>query len=174
MTSTLVNMQEAVNVTKCQSDCRVNTIVFIALTCVGVFILMMALPAKQQIILRLFLHEHIAHICLFRVVPFKDRELAITLAWVFARIFGMIPGPILMGMAIDSTCTLWKQDPCGVRLVCMRYSISHFAYACMLFGNNVAYYLFTFLLINSIANTCCKCTGISIVRIHLQTNCRKR
>ena len=32
--------------------------------------------------------------------------------WLFLRVFGSIPGPILFGVIIDLTCLLWQTRQC--------------------------------------------------------------
>ena len=46
----------------------------------------------------------------FRVVPDTQRSLALGLQWVFVRLLGTIPGPIIVGKIFDSTCLLWNES----------------------------------------------------------------
>ncbi|XP_063717511.1 solute carrier organic anion transporter family member 4A1-like isoform X2 [Symsagittifera roscoffensis] len=48
--------------------------------------------------------------CLLRVVPDSQRSLALGLQWVFVRLLGTIPGPIIVGKIFDSTCLLWNES----------------------------------------------------------------
>lgn len=46
---------------------------------------------------------------LFRCFPYHQRPLAIGVQWVLIRTLGSIPGPIIFGLMIDSTCLLWGE-----------------------------------------------------------------
>ncbi|KAI8515511.1 sodium-independent organic anion transmembrane transporter [Branchiostoma belcheri] len=45
-----------------------------------------------------------------RCVPEHQASFAFGLQWMFIRLLGSVPGPILMGAAIDRTCLLWQGD----------------------------------------------------------------
>uniref|UniRef100_A0A914X2S5 Uncharacterized protein n=1 Tax=Plectus sambesii TaxID=2011161 RepID=A0A914X2S5_9BILA len=57
---------------------------------------------------------------ILRVIPFKHRTLGIGVNWTILRLFGFIPGAILFGMMIDTTCLKWQQS-CGERGSCLVY-----------------------------------------------------
>lgn len=50
----------------------------------------------------------------------QQRTLALGFQSVFLRLFGFIPGPIIIGAIFDSACILW-QDECGDRGSCWVY-----------------------------------------------------
>ncbi|XP_074652726.1 solute carrier organic anion transporter family member 4C1-like [Tubulanus polymorphus] len=55
-----------------------------------------------------------------RVVPGKTRTYALGVQWILIRFLGSIPGPILFGVVMDSSCLLW-QDKCDEKGSCMIY-----------------------------------------------------
>ncbi|XP_061479291.1 solute carrier organic anion transporter family member 4C1 isoform X2 [Rhineura floridana] len=73
-------------------------------------------------------------VAILRCVPERTRSFAMGVHMLFLRILGTIPGPILFGVAIDSTCTLWDIDKCGIRGACWTYNNHNMAY--MLVGIN--------------------------------------
>ncbi|XP_077990231.1 solute carrier organic anion transporter family member 4C1-like [Glandiceps talaboti] len=60
-----------------------------------------------------------------RCVPEKQRAFAMGIQSVLMRTFGMIPGPIIVGAAIDSTCILWGES-CGEVGACWVYDTFQF------------------------------------------------
>ncbi|KAM6473200.1 solute carrier organic anion transporter family member 4C1 [Liasis olivaceus] len=71
-------------------------------------------------------------VAILRCVPENHRSFALGVHMLFLRILGTIPGPILFGISIDYTCTLWSIDKCGHTGACWTYNNSKMAY--MLFG----------------------------------------
>uniref|UniRef100_A0A8D0C2Z1 Solute carrier organic anion transporter family member n=1 Tax=Salvator merianae TaxID=96440 RepID=A0A8D0C2Z1_SALMN len=67
-------------------------------------------------------------VAILRCVPDRNRSFALGVQMLFLRIMGTIPGPILFGVAIDSTCTLWDIDNCGVKGACWTYNNHKMAY----------------------------------------------
>ncbi|CAH1251562.1 SLCO4C1 [Branchiostoma lanceolatum] len=55
-----------------------------------------------------------------RCVPESQRSLALGVQTIILRFLGSIPGPIVFGRIIDSTCLLW-QEKCGERGSCWLY-----------------------------------------------------
>ncbi|XP_078070846.1 solute carrier organic anion transporter family member 4C1-like [Mustelus asterias] len=60
-------------------------------------------------------------IAVLRCVPDKQRSFALGIQWLFVRILGTIPGPILFGTVIDISCVLWNEDACGQKGACWTY-----------------------------------------------------
>ncbi|KAJ8321697.1 hypothetical protein KUTeg_000168 [Tegillarca granosa] len=52
-----------------------------------------------------------------------DRAMAMGIVSFSMSLFAFIPGPILFGMLIDSTCRIWNST-CGVRGACSLYNIT--------------------------------------------------
>ncbi|XP_065406321.1 solute carrier organic anion transporter family member 4C1 isoform X1 [Chrysemys picta bellii] len=84
-------------------------------------------------------------VAIFRCVPDKQRSFALGVQSVFLRLVGTIPGPILFGVAIDSTCTLWDVNKCDIKGACWVYDNSKMAY--MLIGISAACKVITILFI---------------------------
>ncbi len=62
-------------------------------------------------------------------------KCCLNLIVLFVFITGAVPGGILFGIVIDSTCILWKTD-CGVQQTCLRYSSHQLTYAMFGLGEN--------------------------------------
>lgn len=50
---------------------------------------------------------------------------------MFLWLLGTIPGPILFGVAIDNSCTLWDVDECKTKGACWVYDNERMAYLLM-------------------------------------------
>ena len=68
-----------------------------------------------------------------RCVDFSRRSLGLGLTWVFIRLLGSIPGPILIGAAIDAACLKWHRN-CDNSRNCLIYDSSRIALAILLFA----------------------------------------
>ncbi|KAJ7335736.1 hypothetical protein JRQ81_013677 [Phrynocephalus forsythii] len=97
---------------KCQSKCTALPWFFSFFFLAVVFTFMAVTPTTVAIL---------------RCVPEKHRSFALGVHMLFLRIFGTIPGPILFGISIDSTCTLWSVDKCGIKGACWTYNNSKMA-----------------------------------------------
>ncbi|XP_078576841.1 uncharacterized protein LOC144862330 [Branchiostoma floridae x Branchiostoma japonicum] len=62
-----------------------------------------------------------------RCVPESQRSLALGVQTIILRFLGSIPGPIVFGKIIDSTCLVW-QEKCGERGSCWIYDKESMAY----------------------------------------------
>ncbi|NWI84515.1 SO4C1 protein, partial [Pitta sordida] len=67
-------------------------------------------------------------VAILRCVPDKQRSFALGVQLVFLRLLGTIPGPILFGVAIDNSCTLWHIDDCQTQGACWVYDNERMAY----------------------------------------------
>ncbi|XP_069748469.1 solute carrier organic anion transporter family member 4C1-like isoform X2 [Narcine bancroftii] len=56
-----------------------------------------------------------------RCVPDNQRSFSLGIDWVFVRLLGAIPGPIIFGTVIDKSCVLWDVDDCGNQGACWTY-----------------------------------------------------
>lgn len=84
-------------------------------------------------------------VAILRCVPDKQRSFALGVQSVFLRLVGTIPGPILFGVAIDSSCTLWDINKCDIKGACWVYDNSKMAY--MLIGISAACKVITIIFI---------------------------
>ncbi|XP_067839009.1 solute carrier organic anion transporter family member 4C1-like [Heptranchias perlo] len=71
-----------------------------------------------------------------RCVPDNQRSFSLGIQWVFVRLLGSIPGPVLFGSVIDESCVLWNEDDCGRQGACWIYDNPKMAY--MLVGISAA------------------------------------
>ncbi|KFQ33087.1 Solute carrier organic anion transporter family member 4C1, partial [Merops nubicus] len=67
----------------------------------------------------------------YRCVPDKQRSFALGVQSVFLRLLGTIPGPILFGVAIDYSCTLWDINECKTKGACWVYDNGRMAFLLM-------------------------------------------
>ncbi|XP_053910994.1 solute carrier organic anion transporter family member 4C1-like isoform X3 [Cuculus canorus] len=70
-------------------------------------------------------------VAILRCVPDKQRSFALGVQEVFLRLLGTIPGPILFGVAIDNSCTLWDFNECKTKGACWVYDNERMAYLLM-------------------------------------------
>ncbi|XP_029428539.1 solute carrier organic anion transporter family member 4C1 [Rhinatrema bivittatum] len=66
-------------------------------------------------------------IAILRCVPDKQRSFALGVQSLFIRLLGSVPGPILFGITIDSSCILWDIDQCERKGACWTYDNSKMA-----------------------------------------------
>ncbi|XP_060072652.1 solute carrier organic anion transporter family member 4C1-like [Ylistrum balloti] len=55
-----------------------------------------------------------------RCIHDKQRTFALGIQWFVVRLLGTVPGPIMFGSVIDSTCLVW-QEKCGEKTSCWIY-----------------------------------------------------
>ena len=60
----------------------------------------------------------------YRCVPFNQRSYALGFQFVFMKLLGYIPSPVLVGAILDTTCLLWSKS-CGIRGACSLYNIDN-------------------------------------------------
>ncbi|XP_069887116.1 solute carrier organic anion transporter family member 4C1 [Dipodomys merriami] len=60
-------------------------------------------------------------VSILRCVNQRQRSLALGIQFMLLRLLGTIPGPIIFGVTIDSTCILWDVNECGTRGACWIY-----------------------------------------------------
>ncbi|XP_046945629.1 solute carrier organic anion transporter family member 4C1 isoform X5 [Lynx rufus] len=67
-------------------------------------------------------------VSILRCVNQRQRSLALGIQFMLLRLVGTIPGPIIFGITIDSTCILWDINECGTRGACWIYDNIKMAY----------------------------------------------
>ncbi|NXK86962.1 SO4C1 protein, partial [Formicarius rufipectus] len=82
---------------------------------------------------------------ILRCVPDKQRSFALGVQLVFLRLLGTIPGPIMFGIAIDSSCTLWDINECETQGACWIYDNKRMAY--LLLGMSAACKIITIIFL---------------------------
>ncbi|XP_008574554.1 PREDICTED: solute carrier organic anion transporter family member 4C1, partial [Galeopterus variegatus] len=60
-------------------------------------------------------------VSILRCVNQTQRSLALGIQFLLLRLLGTIPGPIIFGITIDSTCTLWDITECEIKGACLIY-----------------------------------------------------
>ncbi|XP_016049017.2 solute carrier organic anion transporter family member 4C1 [Erinaceus europaeus] len=60
-------------------------------------------------------------VSILRCVNQRQRSLALGMQFMLLRVLGTIPGPIIFGVMIDSSCVLWDVNECGVKGACWVY-----------------------------------------------------
>lgn len=63
----------------------------------------------------------------------SERTLALGVLNFLGRLFGTIPGPIIYGAAIDSTCGIWGRS-CGIQTSCWVYNTSKMGHYLAILG----------------------------------------
>ncbi|NXF40414.1 SO4C1 protein, partial [Nyctibius bracteatus] len=84
-------------------------------------------------------------VAILRCVPDKQRSFALGVQSVFLRLLGTIPGPILFGVAIDNSCTLWDVNECKTKGACWVYDNERMAY--LLMGISAACKIITIIFV---------------------------
>ncbi|KAK3092693.1 hypothetical protein FSP39_005930, partial [Pinctada imbricata] len=68
-----------------------------------------------------------------RCVEKEDKALAVGISWMFLRLLGSIPGPVLVGLVLDQSCLLWSSSTCMSASFCQLYSHKDMAITVMTF-----------------------------------------
>ncbi|CAH6791992.1 Slco4c1 [Phodopus roborovskii] len=106
ITSTVESTDFEAKAGKCETRCA-NLPVFLGIFfIIVVFTFMAGTPITVSIL---------------RCVNHSQRSLALGVQFMLLRLIGTIPGPIIFGVTIDSTCVLWDVNECGVKGACWVY-----------------------------------------------------
>ncbi|XP_058132646.1 solute carrier organic anion transporter family member 4C1 isoform X2 [Dasypus novemcinctus] len=98
---------------KCESQCA-NLPIFLGIFFLTlIFTFMSGTPITMSIL---------------RCVNYRQRSLALGTQFMLLRLLGTIPGPIIFGIVIDSTCVLWDINECGIKGACQIYDNVKMAY----------------------------------------------
>ncbi|MXQ87870.1 hypothetical protein E5288_WYG015317 [Bos mutus] len=84
------------------------------------------LPPVDKYTIQLFFVSYALNIS--RCVNQRQRSLALGIQCTLLRLLGTIPGPIIFGSTIDSTCILWDINECGNKGACWIYNNVRMAY----------------------------------------------
>ncbi|KAL6263714.1 hypothetical protein P5V15_003800 [Pogonomyrmex californicus] len=97
----------------CASDCNQSYLLFMILTCV---------------IQTLGCSGRIGNVLVnYRCVEKRDKSFAQGITLMILSLLALIPGPIIYGAIIDSTCLIWEES-CGTRGNCWFYHRDNFRY----------------------------------------------
>ena len=121
---------------KCTNFCTVTIIIVSVLLFIGILLLF---------------YNNIPFLKLtLRCVADKDRTVALGIQSLILRIFGQLPGPLVLGGIFDLNCILWQETECGTRGACLEYNTESLRYSFvgfLLFGvafNNI-FFLFAWI-----------------------------
>ncbi|NWR45989.1 SO4C1 protein, partial [Regulus satrapa] len=103
---------------KCPIQCKFLPLFLIFFFLAVVFTFMATTPTTVAVLRYVFWSE-------------RKRSFALGVQLLFLRLLGTIPGPILFGVAIDSSCTLWDINECETKGACWVYDNERMAYLLM-------------------------------------------
>ncbi|KAM9348609.1 solute carrier organic anion transporter family member 2B1 [Symphorus nematophorus] len=66
-----------------------------------------------------------SYIMILRTVPPADKSFAVGVQYMLFRVLAFMPGPVLYGSVIDTTCILWGKK-CGKQTSCLYYNLDRF------------------------------------------------
>ncbi|XP_070773467.1 solute carrier organic anion transporter family member 2B1 [Enoplosus armatus] len=66
-----------------------------------------------------------SYIMILRTVPTEDKSFAVGVQYMLFRVLAFMPGPVLYGSVIDTTCILWGKK-CGKQTSCLYYNLDRF------------------------------------------------
>ncbi|OWF36138.1 Solute carrier organic anion transporter family member 4C1 [Mizuhopecten yessoensis] len=99
------NASTTVTSGKCQESCLLLYI-FLPVLLFAIFFRFAQSPPALSVTLRC-IHD-------------KQRTFALGIQWFVVRLMGTVPGPIMFGSVIDSSCLIW-QEKCGEKTSCWIY-----------------------------------------------------
>lgn len=86
---------------------------------------------------------------LLRVVPIKERSVALAVKWIILRVLASIPGPVLVGRVIDNSCLVW-QSMCGRSGSCLYYNnrqLAHNLFSLLILLKTIAILMYSVALL---------------------------
>uniref|UniRef100_A0A146XWM9 Solute carrier organic anion transporter family member n=1 Tax=Fundulus heteroclitus TaxID=8078 RepID=A0A146XWM9_FUNHE len=66
-----------------------------------------------------------SYMMILRTVPAEDKSFAVGVQYMLFRVLAFLPGPVLYGSVIDTTCILWGQK-CQKKTSCLYYDLDRF------------------------------------------------
>lgn len=66
-----------------------------------------------------------SYMMILRTVPIEDKSFAVGVQHMLFRVLAFMPGPVLYGSVIDTTCILWGKK-CGKNTSCLYYNLDRF------------------------------------------------
>nr|XP_020442879.1 solute carrier organic anion transporter family member 2B1-like [Monopterus albus]XP_020442880.1 solute carrier organic anion transporter family member 2B1-like [Monopterus albus] len=84
-----------------------------------------------------------SYMMILRTVPTEDKSFAVGVQYMLFRVLAFMPGPVLYGSVIDTTCILWGKK-CGKQTSCHYYNLDRFRERFL--GLQVVFVLLCFLL----------------------------
>uniref|UniRef100_A0A671VGT7 Solute carrier organic anion transporter family member n=1 Tax=Sparus aurata TaxID=8175 RepID=A0A671VGT7_SPAAU len=66
-----------------------------------------------------------SYMMILRTVPAEDKSFAVGVQYMLFRVLAFMPGPVLYGSVIDTTCILWGKK-CSKHTSCLYYNLDRF------------------------------------------------
>lgn len=66
-----------------------------------------------------------SYMMILRTVPAEDKSFAVGVQYMLFRVLAFMPGPVLYGSVIDTTCIVWGQK-CNQKTSCLYYNLDGF------------------------------------------------
>ncbi|XP_060911680.1 solute carrier organic anion transporter family member 2B1 [Labrus mixtus] len=66
-----------------------------------------------------------SYMMILRTVPAEDKSFAVGVQYMLFRVLAFMPGPVLYGSVIDTTCLLWGKK-CGKQTYCLYFNLDSF------------------------------------------------
>ncbi|MED6242405.1 hypothetical protein ATANTOWER_004181 [Ataeniobius toweri] len=66
-----------------------------------------------------------SYMMILRTVPAEDKSFAVGVQYMLFRVLAFMPGPVLYGSVIDTTCIMWGEK-CGQKTSCQYYDLDSF------------------------------------------------
>ncbi|MEQ2247825.1 hypothetical protein ILYODFUR_013064 [Ilyodon furcidens] len=66
-----------------------------------------------------------SYMMILRTVPAEDKSFAVGVQYMLFRVLAFMPGPVLYGSVIDTTCIMWGEK-CGKKTSCQYYDLDSF------------------------------------------------
>ncbi|XP_070838662.1 solute carrier organic anion transporter family member 2B1 [Chaetodon trifascialis] len=66
-----------------------------------------------------------SYMMILRTVPTEDKSFAVGVQYMLFRVLAFMPGPVLYGSVIDTTCILWGKK-CNKQTSCLYYNLDRF------------------------------------------------
>ncbi|XP_062261642.1 solute carrier organic anion transporter family member 2B1 isoform X2 [Platichthys flesus] len=66
-----------------------------------------------------------SYMMILRTVPTEDKSFAVGVQYMLFRVLAFMPGPVLYGSVIDTTCILWGRK-CDKQTSCLYYNLDRF------------------------------------------------
>ncbi|XP_072028946.1 solute carrier organic anion transporter family member 4C1-like isoform X1 [Amphiura filiformis] len=116
---------------KCPKDCGYLPLFLVTFVIVMIFHFMSGVPGIS---------------CLLRSVPESQRSLALGVQWLILRLLGTIPGPIVYGATLDTSCLLWQETCDGDQGSCFLYNAKTISWKMFLLGFGFQFTALVFFL----------------------------
>eukprot|EP00795_Rhopilema_esculentum_P017325 gene17325-8903_t len=115
----VLNNFESVSAGRCDRQCK-NLVLFLALSAITLMISFTGAIPQRMLTMR--------------CVADNQRAFGQGIMTMNARLLSFIPGPIILGSIIDSSCLLWGKDDCGNQGNCLEYDVDKISKSFFIFA----------------------------------------